>query len=105
MVVLGLLLVLLGAAAILAAVFVSEGTAELLGIDMSALSLFFVGVAAGAAVLWGWTILKYGTKKGLRQRRERKQLDQLTHKLEQVEAERRHEPGPPGPGPAAGPPS
>jgi hypothetical protein len=52
-------------------------------------------------VLWGWTILKYGTKKGLRQRRERKQLDQLSHKLEQVEAERRNEPGP---GPAAPPP-
>jgi hypothetical protein len=89
MVILGLLFMLVGALAIVAAVFVSDGTGTLLGIDMSALAIFLVGVGAGAAVIWGYTILKYGTKRGLQQRKERKRLTELSHKLEQVEAERR----------------
>ena len=89
MVIFGLLLVLLGALAILAAVFVSDGAAELLGIDMSALAVFLVGVAAGAAIIWGFAILKYGTKRGLAQRKERKQLSELSEKLEQVDPDRR----------------
>lgn len=88
MVILGLGLIGLGAIAILSAVFVSEGTAELLGMDMSALAIFLVGVAAGAAILWGFTILKYGTKRELKQRRERRELNKLSEKLDQAEAER-----------------
>jgi hypothetical protein len=87
MVVLGLLLILLGAIAILSALFVSEGTAELLGIDMSALAIFLVGVAAGAAILWGYSIIKWGTKRGLAHRRERKELTQLNARLEKAKAE------------------
>lgn len=94
MVILGLLLIVLGAIAILSAVFVSEGTAELLGIDMSALAIFLVGVAAGAAVLWGYSILKWGTRRGLEHRRERKKLNELSSKLDEVEAERRADHGP-----------
>ncbi|MBA3783224.1 hypothetical protein [Nocardioides sp. InS609-2] len=89
MVILGLLLIILGAVAILSAVFVSEGTAELLGIDMSSLSIFLVGVAAGAAILWGYSILKWGTRRGLEHRRERKKLNELSTKLDKVEAERK----------------
>lgn len=70
MVALGILLIVLGALAVLAAVFISEGSAELLGIDLSALGIFLVGVAAGAAILWGFGILKYGTKRELQIRRE-----------------------------------
>ena len=88
MVILGLLLIILGAIAILSAVFVSEGNAELLGIDMSSLSIFLVGVAAGAAVLWGYSILKWGTRRGLEHRRERKKLNELSTKLDEVQAER-----------------
>ncbi len=88
MVILGLLLIILGAIAILSAVFVSQGSAELLGIDMSSLSIFLVGVAAGAAILWGYSILKWGTRRGLEHRRERKKLNELSTKLDQVEAER-----------------
>lgn len=88
MVILGLLLILLGAIAILSAVFVSQGSAELLGIDMSALEIFLVGVAAGAAVLWGYSILKWGTKRGLAQRKERKELGALNEKLRRAESER-----------------
>ena len=89
MVFLGLLLIVLGAIAILAAVFVSDGSAELLGMDLTALAIFLIGVGAGAAVIWGFTILKYGTKRELRQRKERKQLNELSEKLDRVEAERR----------------
>ena len=34
--------------------------------DLTALAIFLVGVAAGAFVLWGFAILKYGTKRELR---------------------------------------
>jgi len=88
MVILGLLLIILGAIAVLSAIFVSEGTAELLGIDMSALAIFLVGVAAGAAILWGFSILKWGTRRGLAQRRERREFSE---RLDEVEAERRRD--------------
>lgn len=91
MVILGLLLIILGAIAVLSAVFVSEGTGELLGIDMSSLAIFLVGVAAGAAMLWGFTILKWGTRRSIEHRRERKRINELSHKLDEVEAERRAE--------------
>ncbi|WP_457208379.1 hypothetical protein [Nocardioides sp. P5_C9_2] len=91
MVILGLLLIILGAIAILSAIFVSEGSGVLLGIDMSTLSIFLVGVAAGAAVLWGYSILKWGTRRGLAHRRERKELTRLNEKLDRVESDRRDE--------------
>lgn len=89
MVILGLLLIILGAIAILSAVFVSEGSGELLGVEMSSLAIFLVGVAAGAAVLWGYTLLKWGTKRTIAHRRERKELNRLSEKLDQVDSERR----------------
>jgi hypothetical protein len=87
MVILGLLLIVLGALAIVAAVFTNDGSASLLGIDMSVLTVFLVGVGAGAFILWGWSILKYGTKQELRQRRERKKLTELSEKLDRVQGE------------------
>ena len=89
MVILGLLLIILGAIAILSAIFVSEGSGELLGIDMSSLEIFLVGVAAGAAILWGYSILKWGTRRGLAHRRERKELNRLSEKLDRVDSDRR----------------
>jgi len=94
MVILGLLLILAGAIAILSAVFVSEGTGELLGIDMSTLGIFLVGVGAGAAVIWGYTILKFGTRRELKARRERKELNELSAKLEKAEAEKKDDESP-----------
>jgi hypothetical protein len=95
MVILGLLLLIFGAIAILSAVFVSDGSAELLGMDLNALTIFLIGVAAGAAIIWGFTILKLGTRRELRARKERKELNHLSEKLDRVEAERRadHEDG------------
>jgi hypothetical protein len=89
MVILGLLLIAAGVIAIASAVFVSEGTAELLGIEMTALGIYLVGVGSGAALLWGFSLLKFGTRRELKARRERKELSQLSAKLDQAEAERK----------------
>ena len=91
MVILGLALIILGGIAILSAVFVSEAGngGELLGFSVTTLESFLIGVAAGAAILWGFSILKWGTKRSLAHRRERKELTELNQKLERVEAERR----------------
>ena len=91
MVILGLLLILVGGVAIASAVFVSEpGTGgELLGFEVTTIESFLVGVAAGAAVLWGFSILKWGTKRGLAQRKERKELNKLSERLERAEADRK----------------
>lgn len=95
MVILGLGLMILGAIAVLSAIFVSKdlpgGGGELLGFDVTTLQAFFVGVAAGAAILWGFSILKWGTRRSLAHRRERKELNKLNEKLERVEAERRED--------------
>ena len=93
MVILGLGLMILGAIAVLSALFVSEpGTGgELMGVDVSTLDAFLVGVAAGAAILWGFAILKWGTRRSLAHRKERKELTRLNAKLERVEAESRED--------------
>jgi len=94
MVILGLLLILLSVIAILSAVLASAGSAELLGIDMTALVIFLVGVGSGAAMLWGYSLVKYGTRRELKARRERKELNKLSAKLERVEAERKRDDDP-----------
>lgn len=87
MVILGLALIGLGALAVVAALFTAEGTnVELLGTDISAMAMFFVGLGAGLAILWGFGFTKWGTKRTLRQRRESKQLSELHEKLERHEA-------------------
>lgn len=86
MVILGMLLIILGAIAVLSAIFVSEGSGELLGIEMSSLAIFLIGVAAGAAILWGFTILKWGTKRGLAHRSERKQLIKRQREIDKRDA-------------------
>jgi hypothetical protein len=88
MAILGLLLIAAGALVILTAVFSSEGTAAMLGNDLTALTIFLLGLGAGVAIMWGLWILKYGTARSLRKRRERKQLEELSAKLDRVEAER-----------------
>ena len=88
MVAFGVVLAVLGGLAIAAAIFVSEGTAQILGVELNALAIFLTGVAAGAAVIWGFTLMKYGTKKALRERKDRKNIDELSLKLKEAEAER-----------------
>jgi hypothetical protein len=92
MLILGFLLVLVGLLAILVALFGTGGTndtAEFLGNDLTTLTVFFIGLAAGVAVLWGFSIIRFGIKRSMQRRRERKQLTELSEKLERVEGERR----------------
>jgi len=90
MVFLGLLLILLGALAIVAVVFdIERIQVDLLGADISSLTVFFIGVASGVAILWGFGILKFGTKRSLQHRREQKELAELNEKLDKAEAERK----------------
>jgi len=92
MVILGLLLILLGALAIVAVVFdVDSIRVELLGAEISAMALFLLGVASGVAILWGFGILKFGTKRSLRHRREQKELVELNEKLGRAEVDRKDE--------------
>lgn len=92
MVFLGLLLILLGALAIVAVVLdIDSVRVELLGAEISALALFLLGVGSGVAILWGFGILKFGTKRSLKHRREQKELAELNAKLDRAEAEERRD--------------
>ncbi len=95
MLLLGLVLIALGALVIVAAVFTVElvgGEIELLdSVELTPLALFLLGVGAGVAILWGFGILKWGTKRGLARRREQKKLNELNDKLGRADAERRSE--------------
>ena len=86
MLVLGFLLLLLGALGILAGLLTASGTTELLGLDVDAVALFLVGVTSGAAVLWGFWILKFGTKRSLQRRRESRRLSRRSEELERGQA-------------------
>lgn len=74
MIVLGLLLVAAGGLAIAAALLSTSGTATFLGADLGAATIFFLGLAAGLAVLWGYSIAKLGARRSWRLRRENRQL-------------------------------
>lgn len=88
MVILGILLIGLGIVAVLAAYFVSEGSAQLLGMDLTPFQILMVGVVAGAFILWGFTLLKFGTRRELAHRRERKDLNKLAEKLDRAETDK-----------------
>ncbi|MET0525662.1 MAG: hypothetical protein ABWZ91_12730 [Nocardioides sp.] len=94
MLIVGLLLVAAGAAVIVAAVFTAEvtgGQIEIIGVEVGAVTLFVLGVASAVAILWGFSIGKFGARRSLRQRRENQRLEELSAKLDRVEAERRGE--------------
>mgnify|MGYP003707154733 CR=1 FL=1 len=92
MVILGLLLIVLGAVAIVAAIGTADGSGvELLGTDIGAIALFFIGLGAGVAILWGFSLTKWGTKRTIRQRRKSKKLSELSEQLDERAAERRDE--------------
>jgi hypothetical protein len=80
MLVLGLLLIAIGVVGILGALFSSSGTASFLGADLGARTIFLLGVVAGVAILWGFTISKFGVRRSIHQRRETKRLRQLAER-------------------------
>jgi membrane protein implicated in regulation of membrane protease activity len=91
MIVLGLLLVLAGLLVVLAALFSTDGTATMLGNELTALTIFLLGLVSGVAVLWGYAVAKFGARRTLQRRREHKQLTELSEKLERAETERREQ--------------
>lgn len=105
MVALGLVLIVLGVLGILAGVFVTDvnGTSlQLLGIDITPVTLFLFGVVCGALLIFGYSILKWGTKRGLARRKELRDVNRRNDLLEREEAERRHDqPGTTGTQPPA----
>ena len=48
-------------------------------------------MAAGVAVLWGYSISKFGVKRSMRHRRESKQLEELSEKLDRVDEDKRRD--------------
>ena len=93
MLVLGLVLLVVGALVLLAGIFTAgdSGNASLLGIHLGATTVFLLGVFSGVAILWGLSLTRYGGKRRLRQRKEQRRLQGLAAKLERIESERDHE--------------
>jgi hypothetical protein len=92
MVIIGLVLIALGAVAIVLGLFTAEldgTTLKLAGIELSPMALFFVGVAAALAIWWGLWILKSGSKRSWARRKEQKRLEKLSEELDTVDARRR----------------
>ena len=92
MVIIGLVLIALGALAIVLGVFTAEidgTTSSSSGIELSPMALFLVGVAAALAIWWGLWVLKSGSKRSWARRKEQKRLEKLSEQLDGVEASRR----------------
>ena len=96
MLILGLLLLLVGVVLVLLGVFTTEvnsvngaGQVEIVGIEVNATTLFVLGLVAGVAILWGFAIARYGVRRGLKERKENKKMEELSEKLDRAEAERR----------------
>ncbi len=99
MVIIGLLLLIIGVLAILSGVFGSDydvdgkdrRTTEIIGINVDPEVLFLIGVVSGLLVIAGLWFMKTGAKHGWKRRKEHKRLNELSQKLDDVEAERRRE--------------
>jgi len=80
MVVLGVLLIAGGVVAVAAALLSTSGTATFLGADLGASTIFFVGLGAGLAIVWGYSITKLGARRTWRLRRENRQLREVNER-------------------------
>jgi hypothetical protein len=87
MLLLGLILIAVGGLAIVAAVFAidDDGKLEYLGQDVSGLTLFLIGLGAGVLIWWGFSVFKWGTKRGWARRKEQKKMEELSEKLDRVD--------------------
>jgi hypothetical protein len=89
MLIFGLLLVAVAAAAAVGAVFLLDGSVTYFGIDTDALTVFLAGAAAVGLLVLGLKLTGFGARRGLRQRKEHRRLTDLSDKLERVEQGRR----------------
>ncbi|MFT4084034.1 MAG: hypothetical protein QM638_15770 [Nocardioides sp.] len=94
MLLLGLILLAIAVLLLLAGLFAAgDGStahqaATILGIHLGATTVFLLGFIAGLALLFGFSITKWGGKRQIRQARERRRLEGLAHRLEEVESQR-----------------
>jgi type VI protein secretion system component VasK len=92
MVILGLVLIGLGALAIVSGLFASEldgNQLQFLGQDVSPVALFLIGVGSAVAIWWGLWMFKSGSKRSWARRKEQKRLEKLSDQLDDVDAKRR----------------
>ena len=92
MVILGLVLIAVGALAIVCGVFTAEldgNQLQFLGQDLSPMALFLIGVGSAVAIWWGLWVLKSGSKRSWARRKEQKRLEKLSEQLDDVDANRR----------------
>ncbi|MEP9384545.1 hypothetical protein [Nocardioides sp. KR10-350] len=87
MLVLGLVLIAFAVLAVCAGLFGAGdvGDASLIGIHLGATAVFLVGFVAGVALLFGFSLTKWGGKRQFRQARERRRLEGIAQKVEQTE--------------------
>jgi cell division protein FtsB len=103
MVIFGLLLLLAGVILLLLGFFTSDmdidednpssTTVELMRGNLDPEWLFVFGVVAGVLIVLGLWVMKSGTQRSWKRRKEEKRLNELNEKLSRVEAERRREEG------------
>jgi type VI protein secretion system component VasK len=92
MVMLGLILIALGALAIVCGLFATEiagDKVQFLGQDISPAVLFLIGVGAAVAIWWGLWLVKSGSKRSWARRKEQKRLQELSAKLDDVDERKR----------------
>ena len=92
MLILGLVLIAVGALAIVCGVFTSEldGTQlQFLGQELDPVALFLIGVGSAVAIWWGLWLFKSGSKRSWARRKEQKRLEKLSDQLDDVDAHRR----------------
>jgi hypothetical protein len=91
MLIFGLLLVAVAAAAAVGAVFLLDGDVEYFGIDTDPLTVFLAGAGAVGLLLLGLKLTGFGARRGLRQRKEHRRLAELSDKLDRAEKGRRED--------------
>ena len=92
MVILGLLLIAVGALAIVCGVFTSEvegNQLQFLGQDIGPVALFLIGIGSAVAIWWGLWLFKSGSKRSWARRKEQKRREKLSDQLDDVDANRR----------------
>lgn len=89
---LGIVIALTGAALVLIGLFgttlTNSGDLHVIGIDVTAPTLFLLGVVAALLVLLGLWVAKSGAKRGWRQRKEQKKYEELGEKLGRANRDR-----------------
>lgn len=94
MLLLGLIIIAVGAVLVIGGVFASDVSGDqvsFMGIDVNPTTLFLLGVVGGGCILFGLSVTKFGARRELKQRKEQKKMDELAEKLDRAEAGRRRD--------------